>query len=91
MTLSFIIKFAMLVMNKRGSRGSLNLSKIRSKNKQVRKNAVTRLHGSFVLRVMGSCQNPSVVSLTEFMFALTILIGSLPFLRSVFEPKGEKV
>ena len=42
----------MLVMNKRGSCGSLNLSKIRSKNKQVCKNAVTRLHGSFVLRVM---------------------------------------
>ena len=39
MTLSFIIKFAKLVMNKRGSCESLNLSKIRSKNKQVCKNA----------------------------------------------------
>ena len=54
MALSFIIKFAKLVMNKRGSCGSLNLSKLRSKNKQVCKNAVTRLHGSCVLRVMGS-------------------------------------
>ena len=43
MTLSFIMKFAKLVINKRGSRGSLNLSKIRSKNKQVCENAVTRL------------------------------------------------
>ena len=54
MALSFIIKFAKLVINKRGSRGSLNLSKIRSKNKQVCENAVTRLYGSCMLRVMGS-------------------------------------
>ena len=54
MTLSFIIKFAKLVINKRGSRGSLNLSKIRSKNKQVCENAVARLYGSCMLRVMGS-------------------------------------
>ena len=55
MTLSFIIKFTKLVINKRGSRGSLNLSKIRSKNKEVCENAVIRLYGSCMLRVMNSC------------------------------------
>ena len=60
MKLSFIIKFAKLVIYKRGSRGSLNLSKIRSKNKQVCENAVTRLYGSCMLRVMGSWLDPFI-------------------------------
>ena len=58
MTLSFIIKFAKLVINKRGSRGSLNLSTTRSKNKQVCENAVTQLHapgnGLLILTIMVS-------------------------------------
>ena len=52
MTLSVILKYAKLVIDKRGSCGSQNLSQIRSKNKQACENAVTRLYGSCMLRVM---------------------------------------
>ena len=65
MTLSFIIKFAKVVINKRGSRGSLNLSKIRSKNKQVCENAVTRLYGSCMLRVMAPVHDQLRVPLNQ--------------------------
>ena len=65
MTLSFIIKFAKLVINKRGSHWSLNLSKIRSKKESgVCENAVTRLYGSCMLRVMA----PAICYLVFFLF-----------------------
>ena len=85
MTLSFIIKFAKLVINKRGSRGSLNLSKTRSKNKQVCENAVTRLYGSCMLRVMGSCLGVIIVQFlsNNDLSLLSLMMASLVYEREI--------